>query len=220
MKPVFRCSSLGALMTEPRSKTALFSETALKKIKTLVKEDIYGYVTNDDSDTKPKMIEKGNMCETDSLALYNQVTGGNWTKNSERITQEFDHFILTGECDIHRKGYGITDLKTAWSLETFPCFIDDALKKEYDWQLRGYMFLYGEDSAEIAYCMVDTPDELCKYENQQLHKVSHIPPELRVTLAQIERDIDTEIDIFVRLNSLGAEFARLRKLLLEEKGLA
>jgi hypothetical protein len=214
MKPVFRCSSLGTLMTNPKG--GGFSVTAISELKQLIKEDIYGY----QSQISSKYLDKGNMCESDSLALYNQVTGGNWTKNSERITKEFDHFILTGECDIHRVGYGITDLKTAWSLDTFPCFIEDALKKEYDWQLRGYMFLYSETSAEIAYCMVDTPDELCKYENQALHKVSHIPPELRVTLAQIERDIKTENDIVTRLNSLGAEFTRLRKSLLEEKGLA
>ena len=52
---IFRCSSLGKLMTNPRSKTEVLSETAKSYIKQLAKENYYNYKTT----IETKQMRKG-----------------------------------------------------------------------------------------------------------------------------------------------------------------
>ncbi|CAB4169094.1 hypothetical protein UFOVP581_45 [uncultured Caudovirales phage] len=221
MKPVFRCSSLHPLLTKPRDKTSAISKTAESELKRLLKAELFDYEQQLDS----KYLNKGIQCENDSLALYNLVTGKKAVKNSERFTIEFDHFFLTGEPDIISPST-VTDLKTAWSLDTFPCFPDDASKPEYESQVQGYIFLLNQSNktdidydGEIAYCMVDTPDELCKWENPKAHKVDHIAPEFRLTLSRFERSADWEANLVEQLNKCGQVYANLRNEFLEVRGL-
>lgn len=202
MKPTFRCSSLGSLMTE--SKT---------KLKSLIKQDIYAYKSEIDC----KYMSKGKAVENESIRLYNQVKKTNHEKNNVRIIKEFENFILSGECDILSEC--IIDIKSAWSLETFPAWSKDAHKKDYEWQLRGYMYLYDKPESQIAYCMVSTPEELCKYEPREIHFVDHISPELRVTTIDYTRDSDIENKMLERLDLLGIEYKRLHEELIREKGL-
>lgn len=61
--------------------------------------------------------------------------------------------------------------------------------------------LWDVDSAMIAYCLVDTPDDLIGYENRTYHKVSHINPELRVTFVDYERDKTLEEKIKVKVEA-------------------
>jgi hypothetical protein len=60
------------------------------------------------------------------------------------------------------------------------------------------MMLYDKPKAEVSYCMVNTPFELCKWENQELHQVDHIEPRFRVTSYGIERDLEIEKQIEIR----------------------
>ena len=54
------------------------------------------------------------------------------------------------------------------------------------------MFLYDVNKAALAYCMVDTPQELIGYENEQLHRVGNAPSESLVTMLTIDRDLELE----------------------------
>ena len=100
-----------------------------------------------------------------------------YLKNTERLSNIF----ITGECDINAEDK-IIDIKTSWSLETFPPSPEDINNKDYEWQLRAYMWLYNKPKAELAYCMVSTPDYLLKdWDNLDIHKVDKFDPVLRVT---------------------------------------
>jgi hypothetical protein len=181
-----RSSALGKIMTNPRKKTELLSATCKTYIKELVKEDLFGYKSTIDS----KYLTKGIDMEDTSIDLYNEVHGTLYLKNTERLSNEF----ITGECDINA-GDKIIDIKSSWSLETFPASPEDidAVKTGYEWQLRGYMMLYNKPKAELAYCMVSTPDYLLKdWDNYKIHKVDSHDPFLRVTCISFERDTEKE----------------------------
>jgi len=162
------------------------SETAKSYIKAIAKEDFYGY----ESEFSNKYTAKGINCEQDSINLLNLVSFQEYEKNTVRVNTRF----LTGEADIVTEDE-VIDIKTSWSLDTFPALPSDINIKDYEMQLRGYMFLYEKPKATVCYCMVSTPDELCTYENQTLHKVDHIAPEKRITSLSIERDLEIEAKI-------------------------
>ena len=180
-------------MTSPRTKGEVLSETAKTYIRSLAKEDFYGY----SSEIENKYLTKGINQELESIELLNAVRFEDYTKNSERITTD----LLTGECDIITDDT-IIDIKTSWSLETFPATEDEAHDKDYEWQLRGYMMLYNRPKAELVFCMVSTdPDLLNAWDNKTIHEVDHIEPRFRVTVVQYERDEALEVQMLEKLRA-------------------
>jgi hypothetical protein len=176
---IFRCSSLAKLMTNPRNKSESLSETAKSYIKQLAKENFYGYT----SKVETKQMRKGTEYEMESIALVNSVWfGSNFVKNNLRETQGY----LTGHPDIITDD-SIIDIKTSWSLDTFPALAEDA--DSYEWQVRGYMHLFNKPRAFVIFCMIDTDDDLLSdWDNKEIHKVSHIDPTKRITVVQYDRD--------------------------------
>ena len=204
-----RSSALGKIMTNPRSKKETLSAGCKTYIKELVKEDLFGYRTTIDS----KYLTKGIDLEDTSIDLYNEVHNTLYLKNTERIENEF----ITGECDINAEDK-IIDIKSSWSLETFPASPDDVNNKDYEWQLRGYMMLYNKPKAELAYCMVSTPDYLLKeWDNWDIHKVDKFDPFLRVTTISFERDRDKERDIIDRVIECGKFYIEYRDSILNKQ---
>lgn len=186
----FRASSLGDIMTAPRSKDETLSVGAKTCIEKLAKQFVYGY----DEVISSKYTDKGLQVEDQSIELYNAVFFTNYKKNTERKTNDW----ITGECDIITPAK-ITDIKSSWSLATFPATVLAGRDKVYEWQLRAYMWLWDVDESEIAYCLVNTPDELIGYEPQELHFVDHITQELRVTRVPYTRDRALEDKIAARV---------------------
>ena len=191
---MIRCSSIHAIMTEPSTKKAReageWSQTAITAMMGQVRELVFGVRKSLDD---VKCIQKGNMCEDAAIELYNSV----FLYNLEKLSSDArrDNGIITGEPDLlaigSQKG---VDIKNAWSLLTFPMRSEDAAKKEYEWQARGYMALFDVPKWEIAYCFIDTPDELLKPWDDRSHH--YLPPEVplshRVTIATYERDMAEE----------------------------
>ena len=171
-------------MTNPRNKSESLSETAKSYIKQLAKENFYGYT----SKVETKQMRKGTEYEMESISLVNSVWfGSNFVKNQLRETQGY----LSGHPDIITDDSIIDDsiieIKTSWSLETFPALPEDA--DSYEWQVRGYMHLFNKPRAFVIFCMIDTDDELLSdWDNRDIHKVSHIDPTKRITVVQYERD--------------------------------
>lgn len=181
-----RCSSLGKIMTEPKTKAeGILSKGAKTYIRSLVAQEIFGV----EFEVSSKAMEKGLECEVESIDLLNQVRGLNLAKNTERKTNAW----ITGEADlfdlVRNEGH---DLKTSWSLATFPILPVDAEDTLYEWQMRGYMWLWDCDRWHVDYAMVDTPQRLIGYEPMELHLVSHIDPNLRLTTWTVERDRSME----------------------------
>ena len=198
----FRCSSIGKLMTEPRSKPeGVLSVGAKTYIRELAAQEIFGV----DFEVSSKYIEKGIEAEGDSIDLLNSVRGLSLVKNTERRDNEF----ITGECDLFdddaKRGH---DIKTSWSIATFPIIVADCEDKLYEWQMRGYMALWDADEWEVNYCLVDTPDRLIGFEPMQLHVVSHLPEWMRVTTWTVKRDLDKEAAIYEKVKAAN-EYLKL-----------
>lgn len=230
---LFRCSSIGKLMTAPvsidpalitpeveaiqakkkrtdeekavleRLKLGTLSETAKTYIRELVRQELWGV----DFEVSSKYTDKGLAVEAEGLALLNRVRGLTLAKNTERRSDG----QITGEADTvdlgpRRCGH---DLKCSWSLQTFPAFVRDCQDSLYEWQMRGYMRLWDVDRWEVNYAMVNTPEELLgQYEPQQLHLVEHIPEHMRLTTWAIERDRALEAQMDVKLELARAYYAQ------------
>lgn len=178
-----RCSQLYRIMGTGKNGEKL-TQTAKSYIQTLVKEKVFNYSSYFES----KYTEKGTFVEDESIKLFNTVFFTEFEKNELRLKNDF----ISGECDILDLDT-VTDIKSSWNKETFPATpqeAEKAVKKSgYDWQGRGYMWLYDRPFFQVAYCLVDTPDFLLEYENNiKAHLVSDIPPEYRVTTYTIKRD--------------------------------
>lgn len=198
-----RCSSIGRIMTEPKTKAeGPLSVGAKTYIRELAREDIFGIEGSPSS----KEMEKGIAVENDSIALLNRVRGLSLKKNTERRENEF----ITGECDLYdmlnNRGH---DIKSSWSAKTFPISVADCIDKVYEWQMRGYMALWFADAWEVNYCLVDTPDGLNRFEPIEWHIVSHIPEYMRMTTWVIERDREKELQIYEKVRHARAYYAEV-----------
>jgi len=238
MKPfLFRASSLGRIMSDAQSidPSFLTDELAVisrKKTKSdeekallaplkekslsagaktyceqLAKEFVYGY----EQTVSSKYMEKGIMVEDESIELYNTVFFKSASKNTERKTNAW----ITGECDIEQDDR-ITDIKSAWSLDTFPVTAEQAHDSGYEWQGRAYMMLWDKPMFEVAWCLVDTPSELVGYEDEKMHYVSHLDPALRVTTVRYARDLVLEERIKVKAESANAYIQKIIRDIVEQ----
>lgn len=229
---IFRCSALGRLMTDAVSidnslitpdvaeilakrkrteeESAILSQLkqqtlsvgAKSYIRELAAQDIFGV----DFEISSKQTEKGIEVEPESIALLNRVHGLSLVKNTERKTNGF----ITGEADLFdyeaRRGH---DVKSSWSIATFPISAADGEDRMYEWQMRGYMALWEADEWQVNYCLVDTPERLISYEPLQLHMVSHIPEAMRVTTVTVRRDAEKEAAIYEKVKAARAYYAQV-----------
>ena len=178
-------------MTDGKGKDEL-SVGAKTYVTKLAKEFVYGY----DERITSKYMDKGIRVEDASIDLYNAVKLTSYAKNTERRQNAW----ITGEADIVAT-HKIIDIKSSWCLTTFPVLAEQGEDKGYEWQLRAYMMLWDKPYAEIAYCLVSTPDDLIGWEAPSLHQVDHINRELRVTLVPYERDLVLEEKIKVKVEA-------------------
>jgi hypothetical protein len=191
-----RASALGELMTDAKEKGEALSKGAKTALEKMAKEYVYGF----NEVVTGKYMDKGLIVENQSIELYNSVHFTDYKKNTERRTNDW----ITGECDIYVPGKKIIDIKSSWSLATFPATAAAGMDKGYEWQGRAYMMLWDVDQFEIAYCMVSTPDELIKFEQEELHYVDHIDEALRVTVVPYERDKALEDKIKFKVEAARA----------------
>ena len=180
----WRPSQLGKLMTNSRSKSDPLSETAKSEIRKIAKQDFYGYSL----EVKTKPMIKGTEWEQEGINLLNDIRFTNYTKNELRVENEY----MSGCCDIITDDL-IIDIKSSWSLETFPATPSEGESSDYEWQGRAYMWLYNRPAFELVYTMYTTPDELLtEWDNLSIHRVDHIPMHHRVTVLSYDRDMDKE----------------------------
>lgn len=190
-------------MGEPKKKGEVLTDTAKTFIRQMAAEDIFGVGFSVSS----REMQKGIQCEDASIALYNSVFGKSLVKNAERCTDEY----LTGESDLPDVGE-VADIKTAWSIATFPLSEDDvsdAQRKLYEWQVRAYMRLWNKPRGRVVYCLVDTPEDLCNWEDASLHMVSHIPEHMRVTTWTYDRDAALEASMIEKIGHARAYYAHV-----------
>lgn len=212
---LIRCSSIGKLMTEPvsiddrfrtqaveeviakkkrtdeekallaRLKAQTLSEGAKTHIRSMVSQAIYGV----DFEASSKEMEKGILVEPEAIDLLNRVRGLSLVKNTERKTNAW----ISGEADLFdRVGKRGHDLKCSWSFASFPIVLADCRDSLYEWQMRGYMWLWDADEWEVNYALITTPEHLCRWEPPSMHFVDHIPEHMRLTTWTVTRCADKE----------------------------
>ena len=188
----FRASQLGKLMTSSRTKGEALGQTAKSYIIQKAKEDFFEYKT----ELNNKYVLKGIHQEQNSIDLLNAVRFESYKKNEKREENEW----LTGCCDIITENL-IIDIKSSWSLETFPATSYELKDlSDYEWQGRAYMWLYDMPTFELCYVMVSTADDiLSDYDSYAIHKVDHIDPAKRITSIRFERDKELEIQMAEKL---------------------
>ena len=173
---LFRCSSLGKLMTDPRTKSETLSETAKSYIQDLFKERELGIYKEFSS----RYTDKGLEMEDEAIQFASEVL--NWdfvVKNEMRFNNEW----LTGEPDINTDNL-LADIKCSWSGSTFPLFDETLKNKDYYYQLQGYMMLTGHDTSELVYCLMNTPHQIVEDEVRRQHwKLNLIDEDLEVRQA-------------------------------------
>ena len=199
----WRPSQLGKLMTNSRSKSKLLSETAKSEIRKIAKQDFYGYSYSSDIRTKPMI--KGTDWEHEGIKLLNDVRFTNkYVKNNLRVENDY----MSGCCDIITDDL-IIDIKSSWSLDTFPATPSEGENSDYEWQGRAYMWLYDRPAFELVYTMYTTPDDLLtEWDNLSIHRVNHIPAHHRVTVLRYERDLAIEEQIKERLIACSEYYAQ------------
>ena len=153
-----RASAGGKITSRPRSKKAKdageLSLTSKSYVQQVVKEQTFGRR----KEFSNKYTVKGLSEEDAGIALLNKIFGTKYKKNEESFEDDF----FTGTPDII--GDKVIDIKCSWDLWTFPMFDEEIKNKDYWWQLQVYMHLTGKRKAQLAYCLIDTPEELIQKE--------------------------------------------------------
>lgn len=169
-KQLFRCSSLGNLMTNQQGKkdtTSIeqLSETAKGELIKIFVREVYGR----DKEIVSKYTTKGLAVEEDSITLLSRVKKQFFKKNEERKENEF----ITGEVDIQIPS--LYDTKSCWDLHTFMAAKTSQLKKDYKYQMLGYCELYDQPFGTIAFTLIDTPQGLIEEEKRRLFYKMNVP---------------------------------------------
>lgn len=207
-----RCSSLGQIMTNSRSKSVPLSKTAQSHILERFNEIEFGiskFFTNN-------YVKKGIDVEDESIDMTCKIN--EWDKilkNEERFDNDFISGIPDGISDDF-----ILEVKSSWQLHTFPMMEDENKSSDYDWQLQGYLWLTDKPKGYLSYCLVNTPERIVQDELWRLarkngyidipdevetevrnnHSFDHIPQHMRCKTYLIERDEEKIDAIKERIN--------------------
>jgi len=206
-----RCSAIGKIMTSPKSKGEVLSQTTKTYLHELAIEEIYGIRKEFSS----RYTDKGNEVEDLSIALCNDVLDvGFIYKNEEHFTNDW----ITGTPDVNTNEI-LLDVKSSWDATTFPFFDTELLNKSYFYQMHGYMWLTGKEESFLCYCLIDTPLQTVEDEIrrehwkaslieesldlrafvQSKHTFGHIPKEKRLKSFKITKDDKVIEDIKTRI---------------------
>jgi hypothetical protein len=221
-----RCSQIGKIMSNPRTKGERLSQTTKSYILELAIQEKYGI----HKEFWSRYTDKGNEVEDEAIKLVGEVLNvGFIYKNEERITNEY----ITGVPDVNTDV--LIDVKSSWDAFTFfEKVVEDELKnKDYYYQLQGYMWLTDKQEALLCYCLIDTPLQIVEDEirrehwKQNLisessdlrefvedkHTFGHIPKEKRVKTHVVKRDDDVIEAIKTRIEECREYYNNLIQLI-------
>lgn len=195
-----RCSAIGKIMTNPKTKGESLSQTTKTYLQELAISEVYGIRKEFSS----RYTDKGNEVEEKSIALCNDVLNlGFIYKNEDNLSNDW----ITGTPDVNTNEI-LLDVKSSWDATTFPFFDTELKNKDYFYQLQGYLWLTGKTEALLCYCLVDTPLQIVEDEIrrehwkaslieesldlrdfvQSKHTFTHIPKEKRLKVFKIAKD--------------------------------
>lgn len=108
-----------------------------------------------------KTMDKGNIVEDDAIiyASGHVKEMGLSSKNTKKFSNEW----AQGEPDVNSDEY-VFDTKCSWSHDTFPLYSADLPESDYDWQVKGYMWLTGKTKGRVVYVLMSMPEEMIQKE--------------------------------------------------------
>lgn len=133
--------------------------------KSFCKKWIKKKMFNRKEDWKAIVVEKGLQVEPMAIELVGAIYGIDGIFKNEDF---FDNEYMQGSPDVLTSEV-VRDIKSSWDLFTFPMFDDELTKKEYWWQLQGYMILTGLRKAALDYVLIDTPMPLVLLDLRKLY---------------------------------------------------
>ena len=173
-----RCSAIGKIMTNPRSKGETLSKTCESYLQEWVKEQIY----QTKKTIKSKYLTKGIDVEFETIQYYAEERGLGF------VLPNRDHYMntfITGTPDLVHSDV-VYEFKSSWDCFTFPLF-EDQIDRDYYAQLQGYMALTGLKKGVLVYGLINTPDEL---EWDETVDYSNIASKYRIKEFLIDYDPD------------------------------
>lgn len=177
-----RCSALGALFTEPRSKSETISATLKTHLNNWYLEKEYGVRT----DMTSRYTDKGIQLEDQAIREYNDLFKTNHVKNDEYFEDDF----IQGTPDIVSDDE-VLDIKCSFSLSSFPALETKCPNKAYDYQLQGYMRLTGKSKAKLVYVLLDTPEDIIVREAKSIMYKEKLPEDFLDILIEEVRESQT-----------------------------
>jgi hypothetical protein len=203
-----RASSVWNLFSEPKTIKAKeagdFSETCKSYLHSVFLKEKYDFY---EDISHSKYLQKGIMLEEQAIGLVNELLYKNVfiEKNTVRKSNDF----VTGECDMDIDEYGafsnvgkiVSDTKCSWSLKTFHKVTEKTAKenKQYGCQLNTYKWLYGADTMQLCYCLLNTPKKLAPFETWYDYELM-IPKEERLKTYTIDVIPNFENELKQRVN--------------------
>lgn len=136
----------------------------IQGIETFLKEEYNRIARGYFEEFTSKYTDKGNWREEDTMSVLQQtILKGHFpVQNKERLTNDF----VMGKCDVHlSKRNLIVDNKNSYNWKTFD---DASLTKDYEMQLRSYMWLWNCDEAILFYCLQNLPEQMLQDEERKM----------------------------------------------------
>lgn len=160
---LIHCSSLGKLLTNPKSKADIeqnnLSATAKTHLIEVYAKELYDFR----KELNNKYIAKGNEVEQDGIDTLSLQLRYPMEKNEEIFSNDF----FVGTPDVITQNM-VFDVKSSYDWITFLSNIPSELDPMYVAQVNGYLDLLGYDTGYIAYVLLDTPESIRNKEKYYL----------------------------------------------------
>jgi len=157
------------VLIQKRDATPSLSDTCKSYLKEVYMYYKYGKESVGGSERSRYTI-KGRSVEDESIMLLSRLDGQHYEKNQKRFQNDY----LTGEPDIlvsqEENIIKVIDIKSSWDGNTLLSNIGSPLNPLYFHQVQGYMALTGAKSAEVAYVLVNMPQEIINGEKNRIFK--------------------------------------------------
>ena len=196
-----RASASGQIMTNPRSKNELLSETTKTYVFDWLKESIYGYR----KELNNKYVTKGLELEDEAIDKAIELLDLPFTLKNEQFYED-EYFTGTPDLIIKDTVY---DIKCSWDCYTFPLFDTEIPTKNYYYQLQVYMHLLGLKKAKLVYVLLNTPENLSSWE--QPKDYSELDKKYRIKTFDVEYSEEVIEDLKQRVTNIR-EFIKTIKI--------
>lgn len=195
-----RASASGQIMTNPRVKTELLSETTKTYVFDWLKENIYGYR----KELNNKYVTKGLELEDEAIDKAIELLDLPFTLKNEQF---YENEYFTGTPDLIIKDT-VYDIKCSWSAFTFPLFEEKIPNINYKYQVNVYMHLLGLKKAKVIYVLLNTPDSLLNWEEK--HNYDDLDKKFRIKVYEFEYDEMIINDLKERVENIRSFIKELK----------